>query len=55
MKEVLQKIIAASGIASRRGAEAMIRDGLVKLNGYQAKLGERADGNDEITVNGKIP
>ena len=53
MKEVLQKIIAASGIASRRGAEAMIRDGLVKLNGYQAKLGERADDNDEITVNGK--
>ena len=53
MKEVLQKIIAASGIASRRGAEAMIRDGLVKLNGYQAKLGERADDADEITVNGK--
>jgi len=53
MKEVLQKIIAASGIASRRGAEAMIRDGLVKLNGYQAKLGERADDSDEITVNGK--
>ena len=53
MKEVLQKIIAASGIASRRGAEAMIRDGLVKLNGYTAKLGERADDNDEITVNGK--
>ncbi len=53
MKEVLQKIIAASGIASRRGAEAMIRDGLVKLNGYQAKLGERADDTDEITVNGK--
>ena len=53
MKEVLQKIIAASGIASRRGAEAMIRDGLVKINGYTAKLGERADDNDEITVNGK--
>lgn len=31
----------------------MIRDGLVKLNGYQAKLGERADDSDEITVNGK--
>ena len=31
----------------------MIRDGLVKLNGYTAKLGERADDNDEITVNGK--
>ena len=53
MKEVLQKIIAASGIASRRGAEAMIRDGMVKLNGYTAKLGERADDADEITVNGK--
>jgi 23S rRNA pseudouridine2604 synthase len=53
MKEVLQKIIAASGIASRRGAEALIREGLVKLNGYTAKLGERADENDEIVVDGK--
>jgi len=53
MKEVLQKIIAASGIASRRGAEDMIRKGLVKLNGYTAKLGERADESDEIVVQGK--
>lgn len=53
MKEVLQKIIAASGLTSRRGAEALIREGLVKLNGYTAKLGERADESDEIIVNGK--
>ncbi len=53
MKEVLQKIIASSGIASRRGAEDMIRKGLVKLNGYTAKLGERADASDEIEVQGK--
>lgn len=51
MKEVLQKIIASSGYCSRRKAEELIRAGRVTLNGYVAKLGERADDNDEITVN----
>jgi len=53
MKEVLQKKIAASGFGSRRKAEELIRAGRVTLNGYKAKLGERADDNDVIVVDGK--
>ena len=33
MKERLQKIIAAAGIASRRHAEKLITDGRVSVNG----------------------
>ncbi|MGH9358318.1 MAG: S4 domain-containing protein, partial [Terriglobia bacterium] len=33
MTERLQKIIAAAGIASRRKAEDLIRQGLVSVNG----------------------
>jgi pseudouridine synthase len=44
-------VIASSGYCSRRKAEELIRAGRVTLNGYVAKLGERADETDEITVN----
>ena len=51
----VQKILAQSGIASRRAAEAMIRDGQVTINGKLAKLGDRAiPGKDAIKVNGKL-
>lgn len=54
MKEVLQKIIAESGLASRREAEKMIRNQEVKINGELAILGDRADTrSDLILVNGK--
>jgi len=54
MKEVLQKIIAASGLASRRQAAEMIKQGSVKLNGRRAILGDRAEfGQDLILVKGK--
>ncbi len=52
--ERLQKVIAASGVASRRKAEQMILDGLVKVNGTTVtELGTKVKDNDEITVNGK--
>ena len=52
--ERLQKVIAASGIASRRKAEQMILDGLVKVNGtVVTELGTKVKDNDEIMVNGK--
>ena len=55
MKIVLQKLIAASGLASRRQAEEMIRAGRVKLNGQTAILGDRADlKQDKITVGGHL-
>ena len=43
MKERLQKILSARGIASRRKAEEMIQAGLVTVNGITAKLGDTAD------------
>lgn len=42
-EERLQKLIAAAGIASRRGAEALIEAGRVTVDGRVATLGERAD------------
>jgi len=55
MQERLQKIMAASGIASRRKAEEMIAAGRVTLNGkVVAEQGIKADlERDEICVDGK--
>ncbi len=53
MKERLQKIISAYGIASRREAEKLIEEGLVKVNGKTAVLGGKADPDkDKIEVRG---
>ena len=56
MLERLQKIIAASGIASRRKAEELILQGAVTLNGRTVTaLGTKADpGRDHIKVGGKL-
>ncbi len=53
--ERLQKILAAAGIASRRAAEALIREGRVRLNGrVVTELGTRADPRrDRIHVDGR--
>ena len=54
MKERLQKILSARGVASRRKAEEMIEKGLVTVNGAAAVLGDTADPEtDEILVEGK--
>lgn len=54
MKERLQKILSARGVASRRKAEEMIQNGLVTVNGAAAALGDSADPEtDEILVEGK--
>ncbi len=54
--ERLQKIIAHAGFASRREAEAMIREGRVTMNGrVVTELGTKADpGRDHIKVDGKL-
>ena len=56
MLERLQKIIAHAGVASRREAESMIREGRVTVNGKViTELGTKADANrDHIKVDGKL-
>src|SRR3954462_2829197 len=39
----LQKVIAAAGLASRRGAEELIAAGRVTINGRGATLGAKVD------------
>ena len=54
MKERLQKILSARGIASRRKAEEMIQRCAVTVNGRTAALGDCADPDvDIIEVEGK--
>ena len=51
--ERLQKVIAASGIASRRKAEEMIQQGRVKVNGQTVKeMGVKVSKQDKIEVDG---
>ena len=51
--ERLQKVIAASGIASRRKAEEMIQQGRVKVNGQTVKeMGVKVSTKDRIEVDG---
>jgi 23S rRNA pseudouridine2605 synthase len=52
--ERIQKLLARAGIASRRGAEALIVAGRVTLNGRVATIGESADlESDRLAVDGR--
>ena len=54
MTERLQKIIARSGLCSRRAAEDLLRAGKVRVNGAVAAMGDQADPEtDEIAVDGR--
>lgn len=51
----LQKFLARAGIASRRTAEEMIRQGRVVVNGLKPEIGSRVDPLcDEIRLDGRI-
>ena len=53
MEERLQKILAKTGLDSRRGCEVYITAGRIKVNGKVAKLGQKADASkDNISVDG---
>lgn len=53
--ERLQKVIASSGVCSRRKAEELIVSGKVKVNGkVVTELGTKVDSKDEIEVNDKL-
>jgi len=54
-EERLQKIIARSGLCSRRDADRMISEGRVTVDGREAKLGEKVDAAvAHIKVDGKV-
>jgi 23S rRNA pseudouridine2605 synthase len=51
--ERLQKVLAKSGLGSRRTCEQLIVEGRVRVNGAPARLGQRADSaHDHIEVDG---
>jgi 23S rRNA pseudouridine2605 synthase len=53
--ERLQKVLARSGLASRRACEELIADGRVAVNGEVAILGRRVDAaTDVIEVDGAL-
>lgn len=54
MGERLQKILANMGLGSRRELETWISDGQVRVNGREAKLGDRAELDDDLTVKGRF-
>jgi len=56
MEERLQKVIAGYGIASRRAAEQMMRDGRISVNGVvMTQPGVKVDASrDEIRVDGGL-
>ena len=54
MEERLQKILAQSGLGSRRDCEVLIITGRVSVNGSTAIIGQKADpSKDKIVVDGK--
>lgn len=54
MTEKLQKVLANTGLASRRAIEQWISDGRVKVDGKVAKLGDRVTRDAKITVDNRL-
>ena len=52
--ERLHKLLAQSGIGSRREMEELIAEGRVNVNGETAQVGQSASPGDRIKVNGKL-
>lgn len=50
----LQKALAASGMGSRREMEQWISQGLVRINGQVAQLGDKIQPGDEVSVRGSV-
>ena len=51
--EKLQKVLATSGLGSRRVMETWIAEGRVLVNGLVATVGDRVGPEDKLTVDGK--
>lgn len=50
--ERIQKLLARTGLGSRREVEGWIREGAIRANGEQATLGVQVKAGDNITVRG---
>ncbi|MGH8455661.1 MAG: 23S rRNA pseudouridine(2604) synthase RluF [Stenotrophobium sp.] len=50
----LNKYISETGLCSRRGADALIEQGRVAVNGQRATLGTQVNDGDEVKVNGRL-
>lgn len=54
-EERISRLLAAAGIASRRGADALVAAGRVTVDGRIAVLGERVDpGRSAVAVDGRL-
>lgn len=49
----INKYLSESGITSRRGADKMINDGRVLINGRLAELGSQVERGDSVVVDGQ--
>lgn len=54
MSEKIQKVLARSGVGSRRKMEELIQAGKVSVDGKIATLGDRAEADQVIRVEGRI-
>ncbi|HEX5351797.1 MAG TPA: 23S rRNA pseudouridine(2604) synthase RluF [Trichococcus sp.] len=48
----INKFISEAGIASRRGADKLITEGRVTINGKRATIGSQVEPGDDVRVNG---
>ncbi len=54
MTDRINKVLAQLGYGSRRGIDALIRDGKIEVNGIKATLGQQVMDDDSITLNGQL-
>lgn len=53
LEERLHKVLAQAGLGSRRALEQRIADGLIKVNGEVAQVGQSIKGSDKIELDGR--
>lgn len=50
----LNKYLSDSGVCSRREADRLIQQGLVRINGQPVQMGQKVTSADQVTVNGRL-
>ncbi len=50
----INKFLAEQGVASRRGADALVAEGRVTINGVPAKAGDDVGAEDAVMLDGKL-